>query len=39
MHVIVLGMTSAPKHDPTPREADGGPPETDADRAHYDRDN
>lgn len=33
-------MTPAPKrsYDPTPAEADGGPPETGADRDHYDHD-
>lgn len=28
--------TPAPSYDPTASEADGGPPETGADRAHYD---
>lgn len=36
-HVTLCGMMMpAPSYDPTPAEADGGPPETDADRAHYD---
>jgi hypothetical protein len=38
-HVTLCGMTTPapkPSYDPTPAEADGGPPETDADHRHYD---